>query len=196
MWQLEKIGTQRFRRNTVKILKDFARDLRRETDSGLQQASVKLVRSRAQYIVSWISQNLDPNRNQSTVHREMNGLSAQTPQKQLRVENFISKHSFMAQDFTIAENSLQLRGQLTPTEEKLNSDYTDEEESDTDNQALPQITTLEHLKVFLINSKAFLKLKDEVREFAFPRSQTNLDQTKATSQLPVIASDALQALLL
>ena len=192
---LEKIGTQRFRRNTVKILKDFARNLRQEANSELQQASVELVRLRAQYIVSWISQNLDPNRNQSTVHREMDGLSAQTPQKQLRVEDFISKQPFMAQDFTVVEASSQLRGQLSPTREKLNDDNTDEEESDTDNQALPQIATLEHLKAFMVNSKAFLKLRDNVREFVFPRSQMNLDQIKATSQLPVIASDALQALM-
>ena len=48
----------------------------------------------------------------------------------------------------------------------------------------------------MINSKAFLKLKDNVREFAFSRSQMNLDQIKVTSQLSIIASDALQALMI
>lgn len=126
----------------------------------------------------------------------MNDLSTQTSQKQLRVEDFISKQSFMAQNFTVVEVFSQLRGQLSPTREKLNDDNTDEEKSDTNNQALSQIATLEHLKAFMINSKAFLKLRDNVREFVFSRSQMNLDQIKAMSQLPIIASDALQALMI
>lgn len=72
---LEKIDAQRFCRNAAKILKDFVRNLRQEANSELQQTSVKLVRSRTQYIVSWISQNLNSNRNQFTVHRKMNDLS-------------------------------------------------------------------------------------------------------------------------
>ena len=72
---VEKIGTQRFSKNAVKLVKSFATNLKQEAKGDLQQACVRLLRSRARYIVSCCSQSLDPHQNNSVTQQRMDGLS-------------------------------------------------------------------------------------------------------------------------
>ena len=96
----------------------------------------------------------------------------------------------------------------TPPKDESTDDDTDGEEDDRAllqinslcDVRLPRATGLEKLKAFIIQSKAFLKLRDDVRDFVYPRPRTNgpeaQHQPLVSASNSFCTSSALKTLLL
>lgn len=171
---LRRIDIERLERNLARLLKSYAKDLNIEAITDLERTAVKFAITHAQSVACHLCTSLDPRRN--TRYMEMHLLSAQVPQNEERIEQYLRQ---------IAKSGT--RGDV-PDTTKASQDVAVEpgdehsDDSGSDEADRPDLSNLSKVEAFMTKSKAFARLRENFRTFVAPVSEDK-DQERVNREL-------------
>jgi tetratricopeptide (TPR) repeat protein len=177
----ERVGPERFKRNLFRLITKYAIDLRAEASTSNQRGAAGLVGSRANYIVYLIAQRMQITEEAPTILQA----TVLTSERQLDLERFLEQQAERSKP---SETPLHITASLEPDLSNLEpfqqpSPHPGEQEEDELGEpGRPRLINLEEAKRFMIESKAFKKLREDFRRFILPNEAaekpTLIDKTE------------------
>lgn len=170
---LSRFGAQRFERNVSRLLVRYASDLRTEAQDDLEKAATRLVRARAQYISLCMRERLDSTGD--GIGKTANRLASQNFQRQELLERYLSSlHS--------ADK------EMVPSNSDPEEDEIDDEQDGPGQVNLPN---LDRVKIFMVQSLAFEKMRENLRRFIRSSQEPNREEPAGEGRVMESEGDAL-----
>ena len=154
----DRIETDRLERNITRLLKLYAFDLRKEARDDIEKEAVQLIRLRARYIAYRIRQCYDKSASGNT--DGFGRLSDLGSGKRALLESYISGKTNQNWETSLSEPYVDGDNDRDASD----SDTSSEAESDH-----PEPSDLDRVKIFMLDSAAYHKFRQNLRDFILPR---------------------------
>lgn len=171
-----RISAAKLERNLRRLLKQYALDLEAEANDTLEGEAIRLVQGRARYIASRIRWQFDAT--QGDHHADIDQLQGQVATDKTILERYLLDRK-MADPEAVQNEEMPYLGGLN--ESNLDPGDNDSNEGDLDppsDSEQDSLYNLNRVKAFMIQSKAFSKLRNDLKLFIFPDSKDPIAELK------------------
>jgi hypothetical protein len=174
-----KLAPERFERNFARLLKLYADDLAKEATDDLQNAAVRLVRSRRKPIALAIRRKFFQNNEEQNSELDRYNL-AQTVDHLVQLNEYLAgcQRNNMLEGEAIADKPSDNHRDMEETGSDSDSYFSVDSDREGDDPALPN---LENVRVFMFTGSPLSNLHDRFRLFVSPRKRQELDIDAASA---------------
>jgi nucleoside phosphorylase len=167
----DRIKADRLERNIKRLLKVYAIDLRQEASGDIEKEAVQLILIRARYIAYRVRQCYDKSAPDETGRFER--LIDQSPEKRALLEDYLRGRTRQGIETSLPEPDVD------GDDDGGASDSNPSSEAEADQ---PELNDLDRVKVFMVESAAYQRFRQNLRNFVLPRREPERqDSTSANS---------------
>ena len=167
----DRIKADRLERNIKRLLKVYAIDLRQEASGDIEKEAVQLILMRARYIAYRVRQCYDKSAPDETGRFER--LIDQSPEKRALLADYLRGKTRQGIQTSLSEPDV---------DDDDDGDASDSSPSSEAEADQPELNDLDRVKVFMVESAAYQRFRQNLRDFVLPRREPEQqDSTSANS---------------